>query len=58
MHYATGAGDKGLNGVEPFSKELGSEAVEAQDKLVLRSSDLTETMRLVVLSPDGDGGRR
>jgi len=53
MQYATARGDKKLAGLEAFCKELGREVPPAEDKLVVRSSDLSEPFRLVVLQPDG-----
>jgi L-ascorbate metabolism protein UlaG (beta-lactamase superfamily) len=52
MRYATPQGDTALGGLEPFSKELGLELPPAEEKLTLRQSDLGETMRLVVLTPE------
>ncbi|HEU0114872.1 MAG TPA: MBL fold metallo-hydrolase [Thermomicrobiales bacterium] len=53
VRYATAAGDKSLDGVEAFCKALGVAAPAAEDKLTLRPSDLTETMRIVALTPGG-----
>ena len=53
MQYATAQGDKKLATLEPFCKELGVEVPEATDKLVLRHSDLGETVRVVALTPEG-----
>ncbi|MGH2559119.1 MAG: MBL fold metallo-hydrolase [Thermomicrobiales bacterium] len=58
MQFATAFGDKKLEGLEPLSKALALEAPPPVDKLTLRHSDLGETMRLVVLSPEGDGAKR
>lgn len=58
MQYATAKGDKSLGGLEPFYKALGSPAPEAEEKLTLRSSDLTETVRLVTLIPESEPARR
>ncbi|MGH2531290.1 MAG: MBL fold metallo-hydrolase [Thermomicrobiales bacterium] len=58
MQFATAFGDKKLDGLEPLSKALALEAPTPVDKLALRHADLGETMRLVVLSPDGDGAKR
>ena len=51
MRYATALGDKELGTPEPFAKELGVELPAAEEKLVLRHSELGETMRLVMLAP-------
>ena len=53
MQYATPQGDKKLGPLEPFCKELGVEVPAPTDKLVLRHSDLGETVRVVALSPEG-----
>jgi L-ascorbate metabolism protein UlaG (beta-lactamase superfamily) len=58
MQYATAIGDKSLGGLEPFCKALGVQVPAAEEKLSLRSSELTETMRLVVLNPDSEAARR
>ncbi len=50
MQYATPQGDRALAGLEPFCKELGLEVPPSEDKLVLRSSDLGETLRVAVLA--------
>ena len=52
MQYATPQGDKGLGGLEAFCKELGREVPSPEDKLVLRQSDLGDTLRLVALRPE------
>ena len=53
MQYATPHGDAKLGTLESFCKELGVSVPTPEDKLVLRHSDLGETMRLVALKPDG-----
>ena len=58
MQYATPQGDKHLGDLATFCKQLGVEVPATEDKLVLRHSDLAETMRLVVLGPESDGARR
>ncbi len=58
MQYATAQGDGKLGELEPFCKLLGVAMPTAEDKLVLRQSDLGETMRLVVLTPESEGARR
>ncbi len=58
MRYATPIGDKGLGELDPFCKQLGVEIPEAEDNLVIRHSDLTESMRLVILTPDSEPARR
>lgn len=58
MQYATAIGDKTLGGLEPFCKALGVPAPAPEEKLTLRSSDLTETMRLVTLVPESEPARK
>jgi len=58
MQYATPNGDSNLGSLEPFAKRLGMEMTESIDKLVLKHSDLPETVRLVVLTPESDPVRR
>jgi len=52
MQYATEQGDRQLGGLEPFCKELGIEPPVSEEKLILRQSDLGETLRLVALRPE------
>lgn len=49
MQYATKSGDKDLAGLEAFARNLGVDLPPAEEKLAVKSSDLGETMRLVVL---------
>lgn len=58
MRYATSIGDKSLGSLDAFCKKLSVEVPEAEDKLVIKASDLGETMRLVVLKPDSDPAKR
>lgn len=58
MRYATPIGDKDLGDLQEFCKKLGVEVPAAEDKLVVKSSDLTDTMRLVVLNPDSEPAKR
>jgi L-ascorbate metabolism protein UlaG (beta-lactamase superfamily) len=58
MQYATPIGDTNLGSLEAFSKRLGVELPAAEEKLVIRHSDLGEAMRLVVLSPESEAARR
>ena len=58
MRYATARGDTRLADVADFSKKLGVETPEVDDKLTIKPSDLGETMRLVLLNPDGEAGKR
>lgn len=52
MRFRTTRGDKDLADADVFCKQLGTDRPAPEDKLVIRSSDLGETMRLVVLTPD------
>jgi len=58
MQFATPQGDKKLGNLDALCKQLGVEQPAPEEKLVLRQSDLGETMRLVVLSPESEGARR
>jgi L-ascorbate metabolism protein UlaG (beta-lactamase superfamily) len=58
MRYATEIGDKALGDLTAFCKKLGVEIPEAEDKLIIKSSDLSETTRLVVLNPDSEIAKR
>jgi L-ascorbate metabolism protein UlaG (beta-lactamase superfamily) len=58
MRYATPIGDKDLGELQPFCKQLGVDIPEAADKLVIRHSELTESMRLVILTPDSEPAKR
>lgn len=58
MRYATTMGDKALGSLDAFCKKLGIEVPEAEEKLVVKTSDLGETMRLVVLKPESEPVRR
>jgi L-ascorbate metabolism protein UlaG (beta-lactamase superfamily) len=49
MQYATPSGDRKLGGLDAFCRNLGVPVPEAEEKLTVKSSDLGETMRLVVL---------
>ncbi|MEA2597294.1 MAG: hypothetical protein QOF01_3763 [Thermomicrobiales bacterium] len=58
MQYATEIGDTNLGGVDAFCKQLGVELPAAEDKLVIRQSELGEAMRVVVLKPESEAARR
>jgi L-ascorbate metabolism protein UlaG (beta-lactamase superfamily) len=58
MQYATEIGDKKLGGLEPFCKALGVAVPTPEEKLTLRSSELTETMRLVTLVPESEATKK
>jgi L-ascorbate metabolism protein UlaG (beta-lactamase superfamily) len=53
MQFKTAKGDKDLAEVAEFCRHLGVEMPAAEEKLTLRSSDLTEQMQAVVLTPEG-----
>jgi len=58
MRYATTKGDSALGSVAEFCRKLGVETPEVEEKLTIKPSDLSETMRLVVLNPDGEAVKR
>jgi L-ascorbate metabolism protein UlaG (beta-lactamase superfamily) len=58
MQYATTAGDTGLGDLAAFCKHLGVDSPNAEEKLLLRESELTEAMRLVALVPESEPARR
>ena len=58
MQYATTHGDKKLGDLATFCKHLGVDVPTPEEKLVLKQSDLTEAMRLVVLAPESEPARR
>jgi L-ascorbate metabolism protein UlaG (beta-lactamase superfamily) len=49
MQYATASGDRDLLGLDAFCRNLGVTLPEPEEKLNVKSSDLGDTMRLVVL---------
>jgi L-ascorbate metabolism protein UlaG (beta-lactamase superfamily) len=49
MQYATASGDRDLLGLDAFCRNLGVTPPESEEKLTIKSSDLGDTMRLVVL---------
>lgn len=55
MQYATSGGDKSREPLTEFLNVLGSGSPEPVDKLVVKRSELTDTMRVVVLKLDGEG---
>jgi L-ascorbate metabolism protein UlaG (beta-lactamase superfamily) len=58
MQFATPIGDTNLGTVDAFCKQLGVELPAAEDKLVIRQTDLGEAMRLVVLTPESEAAKR
>ena len=52
MQYQTPAGDSDLATVDAFVKLLGVAAPEPVEKLTLKSSDLTDTIQIFLLTPD------
>ncbi len=49
MQFATPSGDRKLGELDAFCRNLGFPVPGAEEKLTVKSSDLGETMRLVVL---------
>jgi L-ascorbate metabolism protein UlaG (beta-lactamase superfamily) len=58
LQYATAIGDKKLGDLAPFCKSLGVDVPAAEEKLVLRHSDLGETVRVVALQPESEPAKR
>lgn len=58
MQFRNEIGDSKLGELTEFCKQLGIEAPAPEEKISLRSSDLGETMRLVVLKPESEAARR
>ncbi|CAN5527476.1 MBL fold metallo-hydrolase [soil metagenome] len=57
MQFATSTGDLDRMSLEPFVKALGVAAPDPIEKFSVRSSELTDTLRLVVLQPESEAGR-
>lgn len=49
MQYATSSGDRDLANLDLFCRNLGVAQPEPEEKLTVKSSDLGDTLRLVVL---------
>ena len=49
IHYRTDTLDPDLDGLEKFAKEMGIGDLTPQEKLTLRSSDLPEGTKVVIL---------
>jgi L-ascorbate metabolism protein UlaG (beta-lactamase superfamily) len=58
MQFQTETGDPDFGPVDDFCKQLGVPVPEPEDKLTLRTSDLTDVMRLVILRPESDAAKR
>lgn len=58
MQYATEAGDTKLGSLDRFCKSLGVALPAAEEKFVVKQSDLSEAMKLVVLAPESEPARR
>jgi L-ascorbate metabolism protein UlaG (beta-lactamase superfamily) len=58
MRYATSIGDKTLDDASAFVRQLGVDIPEPVDKLVVRPSDLAETLRLIMFQPESEPARR
>lgn len=50
MMFATGSGGKGLGKLEDYCRHLGVSLPEPEEKLTVKSSDLGDAMKLVVLN--------
>ncbi|MGI9252782.1 MAG: MBL fold metallo-hydrolase [Thermomicrobiales bacterium] len=51
MQFRAGAGDANRADLTEFVKHLGIDMVEPEDKFAVKHSELSDTMRLVVLNP-------
>jgi L-ascorbate metabolism protein UlaG (beta-lactamase superfamily) len=49
MQFATASGDRDLLSIDAFCRNLGVSVPEPEEKLVVKSSELGESMRVVVL---------
>lgn len=54
MQFATSAGDKSREPLTTFINALGAGSPDPVDKLVIKRSELTDVMRVVILKPDGE----
>lgn len=52
MQFRTAKGDKSRDDVAAFCKQLGAGTPEPVEKLVVKSSDLTDQMQVIILKPD------
>jgi L-ascorbate metabolism protein UlaG (beta-lactamase superfamily) len=50
MQFASGPGDRDMLGIDVFCRNLGVSIPDPEEKLVVKSSELGETMRVVVLA--------
>ena len=58
MQFATPIGDKQYGTIDAFCKALGVDVPAPEEKAVVRSSDLTEAMKLIVLTPESEAAKR
>ena len=58
MQFATPIGDKRHGTIDAFCKALGVDVPAPEEKAVVRSSDLTEAMKLIVLTPESEAAKR
>jgi L-ascorbate metabolism protein UlaG (beta-lactamase superfamily) len=58
MQYATSIGDAKRGGLDRFCKSLGVALPQPEDKLLVKQSDLSESMKLVALIPESDPVKR
>jgi len=58
MQYKTAKGDSGLGEVSEFFTKLGITQPEPEDKLVIKSGDLSETTQVMLLTPEADAVKK
>jgi L-ascorbate metabolism protein UlaG (beta-lactamase superfamily) len=58
MQYRTTKGDSDLGDVADFFRKLGIAQPEVQDKLMLKSGELSETTQYILLAPESDAVRK
>ena len=58
MQFATPIGDKGHGTIDAFCKALGVDVPPAEEKALVKLSDLTEAMKLIVLKPESPPAKR
>ena len=51
-------GDKKLSDLTQFCKSLGVDVPTPEEKLVLRHSDLGETVRVIALQPESEPAKK
>jgi L-ascorbate metabolism protein UlaG (beta-lactamase superfamily) len=58
MQFATETGDAKLGGLERFCKSLGVAVPAPEEKFVVKQSDLSEAMKVIVLAPESEPAKR